>query len=376
VTGTNGKTTVAWLLAQALGRLGNDCAYIGTLGFGRPEQLGRHALTTPDCFTLHRELFGLASASAAIEVSSHGLAQDRVAGLDFEAAAVTNLSRDHLDAHGSMEAYARTKSRIVELPGLATVVLNIDDAFAAALVARVPPSVRTLRVSRRGGDAEINASIAEQGFDGLELDVRMAGARARLVSPLLGDFNAENLLVVLGLIAAAGHDLDTACASLAGCRPAPGRLEVFRRADGLSVIVDYAHTPAALERTLAVVARLGCRGEIVAVFGCGGDRDPGKRPLMGAAAAAAARVVLTDDNPRGEDPRAIVAQIRHGLRANQPFTIEHDRALAIGQAIAAAGPDDVVLVAGKGHEDTQTVGRTVRSLDDRAIVQAAVGALS
>ncbi len=372
VTGTNGKTTVAWLVAQAMAALGRDCGYVGTLGSGRPTALAPQSLTTPDCLSLHRRLRTLEVDAAAVEVSSHGLVQQRVAGLDFAAAAVTNLSRDHLDAHGSMDAYAAAKRRILALPGLRHVVLNIDDAFASSLVAQVPAGVDTLRVSARAADADVAATALERGFDGLELRVTANGARATIESSLIGDFNAENLVVALGLLLSGGIELERACEALSACRAAPGRLEAFTGASGVHVVVDYAHTPAALDRALAVVRRLGTR-EVVCVFGCGGDRDRGKRADMGRAAAAADRVVLTDDNPRSEDPAAIVADIVQGLDPAKAVTIEHDRARAIELAVAAAAPGDVVLVAGKGHETTQDRAGAARHFDDREIVRALLG---
>jgi len=366
VTGTNGKTTVAWLVAQAMQQAGRDCAYVGTLGYGRPGALAAQQLTTPDCLTLHRQLFETGAAAAAIEVSSHGLEQDRVAGLDFRSVAVTNLSRDHLDAHGSMAAYGRVKARIMDLPGVEAVVLNIDDAFAAGLVARA--GAAAICVSRRDRSADISADVDDLGLDGLSLAVTGCGSAGTIRSPLIGDFNAENLLVALGLLVAEDMPLAAACNALSDCRPAPGRLEMFAGHDGIRVAVDYAHTPAALERALEVVGTLG-NGRTICVFGCGGDRDRGKRALMGRAAGAADHVVLTDDNPRGEDPARIVDDIVAGLRAGQPVTIEHDRILAIRQAMALAAPGDVVLVAGKGHETTQVSGSRVAAMDDRRIVR-------
>ena len=374
VTGTNGKTTVTWLVARALLSLGLDCAYVGTLGWGPPDRLRKHGLTTPDCLSLHRELAVLGTDHAAVEVSSHGLVQQRVAGLDFTGAAVTNLSRDHLDAHGSMAAYAAAKRRILALPGLDFVVLNLDDDFSASLVYDVPAGARTIRVTRQPGlTAELSARVTHHGAEGLALDVGAAGYSAALRSPLLGDFNAENLLVAAGILVGAGIELPTAADALGGAPPPPGRLETFRRDDGLTAVVDYAHTPAALERVVTLLAGLRER-ELVCVFGCGGDRDRGKRAAMGRAAAAADRVVLTDDNPRNEDPAAIVAAIRDGLRADQPVVVEHDRETAIRAAIGSSSAGDIVLIAGKGHETTQVAAGVSRALDDRAIVRAALEA--
>jgi UDP-N-acetylmuramoyl-L-alanyl-D-glutamate--2,6-diaminopimelate ligase len=375
VTGTNGKTTVAYLTAQALTALGRDCGYIGTLGYGRPQSLVEHQLTTPDCFTLHRELATLASDVAALEVSSHALAQDRIAGLPIYCAAVTNLSRDHLDAHGSMENYAETKTRLVRLPSVRSVVLNYDDEFAAALTTKVSPGVRVIGATLRAAHgAEIHARATLRGLAGTDLEVSHRGSRASLRSRLVGDFNAENLLLSVGLVTAAGYDLAAACHALSQCKAAPGRMEVFGGELGPYVVVDYAHTPAALDRALATLTELE-PGSITCVFGCGGERDQGKRPMMGRAAQAADRIVLTDDNPRGEDPASIIADIRRGIDPDSVVTVEHDRVRAIEQAIERASRGDIVLIAGKGHETTQTIGRETRPLDDRAIVVAAIGAV-
>jgi UDP-N-acetylmuramoyl-L-alanyl-D-glutamate--2,6-diaminopimelate ligase len=400
VTGTNGKSTVAYLVAQAATRRGAGCGYIGTLGYGVPPELDTHALTTPDTFTLHRELAALGQAHAALEVSSHALAQDRIAGLTFGVAAFTNLTRDHLDEHGDLETYARAKARLFDRPGLRRAVLNMGDPFAARLLGRLPAGVEAIRVRLappgsvsveldRGKadvapparepalEVDLEADLEDRGLAGIALEVSGRYGRARLESPLIGDFNAENLLVALGVLVAWDMPLAGACAALEHASPAPGRLEVVG-ADPTrpTVIVDYAHTPDGLDRVLRVLDGV-CGGELWCVFGCGGERDRGKRSLMGAVAAEwADHLVLTDDNPRGEDPAAIVADIRasiDGPEARSPqayasLTIEHDRARAIALAIGAARPGDVVLVAGKGHETIQIAGDARRPFSDRDAV--------
>jgi len=373
VTGTNGKTTVAYLVAQAFGRLGRPCGYIGTLGFGVPPALSRHSLTTPDCLTLHREIATLGTAAVALEVSSHALAQDRIAGLTIRTAAFTNLSRDHLDAHGTLERYGDVKARLFERPGVEAAVLNLEDAFAANLRGRIGATVAVLGVGLHAEDADITGTLLASDLGGIELDIGGRHGRARLASRLVGDFNAENLLVALGVLVAAGRALPEACAALADCAAPAGRMERFGGGPAAPVvIVDYAHTPAALERVLAVIEPL-TPGELTCVFGCGGGRDAGKRPLMGSAAAARAdRIVLTDDNPRNEPSAAIIADIRRGIPAGASVSIEPDREAAILGAIRNARPGDVVLVAGKGHETTQDSGERIRELDDRRIVAAAL----
>jgi UDP-N-acetylmuramoyl-L-alanyl-D-glutamate--2,6-diaminopimelate ligase len=374
VTGTNGKTTVAYLLAQAMQELGTPCGYIGTLGFGVPPEIAAHALTTPDCFTLHREIAALATPHVALEVSSHALDQDRVAGLDFRTAVFTNLTRDHLDEHGDLASYGRAKTRLFTGITLRHAIVNRDDPFAQELLRAIPSSVHVLGTSVAGAaDAALVARFTARGLDGLTLDVRGAHGDAELRSSLIGRFNAENLLVTLGALLAFDVPLDDACAALAVCAPPKGRMEIHGGNGAPHVVIDYAHTPDALERVLATL-REACDGEIWCVFGCGGERDAGKRPLMGAVAARyAEHVVLTDDNPRGEDPAAIVAAIRAGLEAHPSVVVEHARDAAIARAIRAARPSDVVLVAGKGHETVQIVGDERRPFDDREAVARALG---
>jgi UDP-N-acetylmuramoyl-L-alanyl-D-glutamate--2,6-diaminopimelate ligase len=372
VTGTNGKTTVAYLTAQALG---SRCAYIGTLGYGLPPKLTRHALTTPDCFTLHREISGLRAPRVALEVSSHALAQDRIAGLSFNTAVFTNLTRDHLDEHGDFASYGRAKARLFQLPGLAHAVINVDDTFGAGLGANLPASCDLIRTTIRGmRGADLSARLQRADLDGLTLDVSGRFGSARLVSRLIGDFNAENLLAALGALLAQGMTVTDACSALGEAKPAPGRMEVLGRSRQLPwVVIDYAHTPDALRRVLSTLTSLGPR-RIVCVFGCGGDRDRGKRALMGAVAAELAdTLVLTDDNPRNEDPADIVRDIRGGLSDHPDVTVIHDRRAAIRAALERAAPGDVVLVAGKGHETEQIQGAERRPFDDRAVAAELLG---
>jgi UDP-N-acetylmuramoyl-L-alanyl-D-glutamate--2,6-diaminopimelate ligase len=374
VTGTNGKTTVAYLLAQALGAPQRPCAYIGTLGYGIPPRLTRHDLTTPDCLTLHREIAELEAPRVAMEVSSHALAQDRIAGLRFHTAVFTNLTRDHLDEHGDLASYGRAKAKLFELSGLEHAVLNANDPFAATLAAVLPPGCEALRVSTRRAPAELAAKILRADLGGLTLEVSGRFGKAKLASRLIGEFNAENLLVALGALLAQGMSLPSACAVLGAARPAPGRMEVLGGPpDGPWVVVDYAHTPDALQRVLTTLAS-AAKAELWCVFGCGGDRDRGKRPLMGGVAADLAdRLVLTDDNPRSEDPEEIVREIRAGVRAHPSVTVIHDRRAAIQTAIERAQPGDVVLVAGKGHESEQIVGAERRPFSDRDVVLEMLG---
>jgi UDP-N-acetylmuramoyl-L-alanyl-D-glutamate--2,6-diaminopimelate ligase len=371
VTGTNGKTTVAYLLAQALAEPRRPCGYIGTLGYGWPNDLVRHGHTTPDCLTLHREIAELAASRIALEVSSHALAQDRVAGLSFDTAVFTNLTRDHLDEHGDFASYGKAKLALFRRPELKHAIVNADDPFAAAVAAALPHGCELIRTSTRGAAADIAARIVRTDLSGLDLEISGRFGAGRLRSPLIGSFNAENLLAALGALMAQGMGLKGACAALGIAKPAPGRMEVLGGPPARPwVVVDYAHTPDALRRVL-VTLEAASAGELWCVFGCGGDRDRGKRPLMGAVAADLAdRIVLTDDNPRSEDPAAIVREIRTGVGDHPRVSVVHDRRAAIKMAIERARPGDVVLIAGKGHEAEQIVGRERRAFDDRAVAAA------
>jgi UDP-N-acetylmuramoyl-L-alanyl-D-glutamate--2,6-diaminopimelate ligase len=377
VTGTNGKSTVGYLVAQSMNRLGPSCGYVGTLGWGVPPRLRSHELTTPDCLTLHRELRDLKSECVAMEVSSHALAQDRVAGLVFQVAAFTNLSRDHLDAHGDLASYGRVKSRLFERPELTCAVLNLDDPFAATVRDALPPSTLCLGVTLRADpSAAVSGRIVRSSLAGLELEIEAGGNEScRLVSPLVGDFNAENILVSLGALVAWDFRLQQACDALSACSAPPGRMELLGAGPRQpAVVVDYAHTPGALARALESLRGLS-NGELWCVFGCGGERDAGKRAEMGSVVSRLAdHIVVTDDNPRGEDPDAIVAAIRAGIGDCAALVVERDRALAITRAVGRAASRDIVLIAGKGHESWQQVGDERRPFSDRQVAVEALGA--
>ncbi len=382
ITGTDGKTSTAHLIAQALDRLGAPCAYFGTIGYGRLGALAGASHTTPDAVRLQALLAAQRDAGAtacAMEVSSHALDQGRVGGVEFDVTVLTNVGRDHLDYHGTAENYAAAKRRLFECEGLKAVVLNGDDAHGAAwahaLAAAHPvilygfdnvPFSANIR-SLRGERLELHPG-------GLRMNVHTSWGNARLESRLLGRFNAYNLLAALAVLLARDKRLDAAVAALAESTTVPGRIEGFRgkRAAPL-VVVDYAHTPQALAQVLDAL-RAHTTGRLICVFGCGGDRDRGKRPLMGAAAGARAdALIVTDDNPRGEAPEAIVDEILAGLHFGASPRVIHDRALAIETAVREAGPDDVVLVAGKGHEDYQIYGDERRHFSDRAFVAKLLG---
>ncbi|MGH8295099.1 MAG: UDP-N-acetylmuramoyl-L-alanyl-D-glutamate--2,6-diaminopimelate ligase [Steroidobacteraceae bacterium] len=385
ITGTNGKTTCAWLLAQALSRCHRPAAYMGTLGFGFPGALAATANTTADAVSVHRRLAAMKALGAeavSMEVSSHALDQDRVGGVRFHTAAFTNLTRDHLDYHGTMAAYAEAKSRLFAWPGLAVRVINLDDDHGARLAGQLSGAqlVITTRASAKPvappGAKVVRALRADAAASGLALEVESSWGAAKLDVPLIGDFNAENALTVLAVLLAWDIPLAEAAAALGSCRAAPGRMEAFGGRGGAPLaIVDYAHTPDALAKALRA-ARRHCRGRLRVVFGCGGDRDPGKRPMMGRIAAELAdESVVTDDNPRSEPPEKIVREIMAGIPGRAAARVEHDRALAIRAALARSAPEDVVLIAGKGHEQYQIYGGERRPFSDQSVARAALEAM-
>ncbi|MBD8881552.1 UDP-N-acetylmuramoyl-L-alanyl-D-glutamate--2,6-diaminopimelate ligase [Rhodanobacter sp. 7MK24] len=377
VTGTNGKTSTVQLLAQALEFLGRRAATIGTLGAGLHGWLRDGERTTPDAISVHGLLAEFRDAGAthvAMEVSSHALEQGRVGAVDFEVAAFTNLTRDHLDYHGSMEAYGTAKAKLFAWPGLRAAVINSDDAFGAQLLDQLPAEVRALRVSAKGDAAgDVTAGNVVSSAEGLSFVLRTPWGAHTLRSHLLGLFNVANLLTVAACLGALGEPFERIVAALEKLQPVNGRMSRLGGHDGLPlVVVDYAHTPDALEQVLNAV-RAHCRGRLICVFGCGGERDAGKRPLMGAIAARLADVSLvTDDNPRGENGDAIVAQIVAGMGAAREYSVQRDRAAAIGQALEMAMVNDVVVIAGKGHETYQEGAAGKRPFDDMLVARAAL----
>ncbi|MCK2127087.1 UDP-N-acetylmuramoyl-L-alanyl-D-glutamate--2,6-diaminopimelate ligase [Thauera aromatica] len=367
VTGTNGKTTVSQMLASALSGLGARCGIIGTLGCGFPGELEAALNTTPDALELQRWLARFragGAAAAAMEVSSIGLDQGRVNGVRFDAALFTNLSRDHLDYHGSMEAYAQAKARLFALPGVETCVINIDDPFGMTLARRLAGEGRdvvacTVRADHAGAVAGARVLCADRlqaTAAGLRFTLHWGGREADLAVRMVAPFNVANLLAVGAALLARGVAFETVAAQLVQLTPPAGRMQVVGGEREPLVIVDYAHSPDALEKVLeALRGTVRMRGgRLVCVFGCGGDRDTGKRALMGEVARTLAdRVVITSDNPRSEDPLVIMAAIAAGSGAQAEQVV--DRAQAIGIAIGEAGAADVVLIAGKGHEPYQEI---------------------
>ena len=380
VTGTNGKTTTAFLLAQALDACGQASAYAGTLGFGRTRALRAATHTTPDCVSVHRQLAdarGLGMRNVVMEVSSHALDQGRVDAVRFRTAIFTNLTRDHLDYHPSMDDYGAAKARLFHTPGLEARVLNVGDEFGRRLAAeRDAPGELVTVATESGGPRAARFVVGRHVRTtprGLDLDVETHEGVVNFAASLVGRFNAENLLLALAALLVRGVRLDAAARALATvCAPA-GRMETFHRQGRAVAVVDYAHSPDALAQALAAL-REHCSGRLWCVFGCGGDRDPGKRPLMAAAVERFADVAfVTDDNPRTEDGDGIVADILRGFADRTRVRVIRDRAHAILTALEEARAGDVVLIAGKGHEDYQIYGSESRPYSDRAVVLQSLG---
>jgi UDP-N-acetylmuramoyl-L-alanyl-D-glutamate--2,6-diaminopimelate ligase len=371
VTGTNGKTSVAFYTADLLTRAGHPAGYGGTLGWGFGSRRRRTSLTTEDAVTLQRRLAELVDDGArfvALEVSSHALDQHRTDGVDFDVAVFTNLTRDHLDYHGTMERYGAAKARLFEGSTLRHAVVNVDDAFGRGIAARLPARVKCIRYGS-GTDADVRYHDVVFGDAGMEGTLTTPWGRARIDVPLIGDFAFGNVAAATAAACAAGASFARVADAAHALTAPPGRMQLVRRAGAPSVIVDYAHTPDALAKALAAV-RHHTRGRVLCVFGCGGDRDRGKRPLMAAAVEAGAdAAIVTSDNPRSEDPAAIAADVERGFAHRIPVTTVLDRERAIAHAIADARPGDVVLVAGKGHEDYQEVAGVRRPFSDIGTVE-------
>ena len=380
ITGTNGKTTVAHLCTQASAHLGKSAAYIGTLGIGPLDALEPSGMTTPDALTLQAALAGMRARgveAVALEASSHALAQDRLAGTRIHTAVFTGLGHDHLDYHPDLAHYKASKARLFRQPELTWAVINADDPAGATMRETLAPAVRCLHFSRTGrrpslrpGDRFLALREAQYRADGSTLTIDTGDECVPVESRLVGDFNAENLLATLGVMITQGHALDAIRESLQAVQPVRGRLETFAVPGLPRVIVDFAHSPDSLERVLTVVRSFTPR-RLVCVFGCGGERDATKRPLMGAVAGRLAdAVVITDDNARGEDPAAIAREILAGIPDSSEVCVIHDRAEAIEFALSHATAEDIVLVAGKGHEATQEIAGVSRAFSDQAVISA------
>ena len=377
VTGTSGKTSTTQLIAQAWTRLGVTCGTIGTLGAGLYGKEVATGFTTPLVLETHElfvELRAAGASAVVMEVSSHALEQGRVDGVRFDIGVFTNLTRDHLDYHGDMASYGAAKARLFQRPELKVGVINIDDAFGRELAAKLPSHVRAITTSAHGdAAADIAAEALVLDARGIAFELRIGDRRQCIQSPLLGRFNADNLLAVAGVLHAQGRDFDTIVGLLPQLLPVAGRMNRLGGDGRLPlVVVDYSHKPDPLEQALdSLHAHL--KGRMVCVFGCGGERDRGKRPQMARIAEdKAGLVVVTDDNPRNEDGDTIVHDIVLGFLHPEQVIVERDRRRAIDFAIGESGPDDIVLIAGKGHETYQDVRGVKHPFDDLAVARGAL----
>ena len=369
ITGTNGKTTCTQLLAQLFGFLEQTSGVVGTLGYGvvKPDTstLVSTGMTTPDAVTVQSilaELKDLGVRQVAMEVSSHSLTQGRVQAVHFDTAIFTNLSQDHLDYHGSMAAYAKAKASLFQSPGIRCAIINIDDAVGSDIANNIRSDAELYRYSLRNEQAEIHTTEISLTSGGIAAQLVTPWGRGRLESRLLGEFNLSNLLAIVAAACMQGFALSDVLAAVPRLEPIPGRMEQVEPAGRPQVVVDYAHTPDALEQVLKAL-RMHCKGKLWCVFGCGGDRDQGKRPLMGEVATRLAdHVIITSDNPRSEPAMQIIEAIAAGCDGDVKIRV--DRAEAIEYAVVRAEPEDTVLLAGKGHETTQLIGDTQLPFSD------------
>ncbi|MEW5887508.1 MAG: UDP-N-acetylmuramoyl-L-alanyl-D-glutamate--2,6-diaminopimelate ligase [Pseudomonadota bacterium] len=386
VTGTNGKTSVSQWIARAFAALERKCGVIGTLGAGFPDRLSESLNTTPDALTLHQMLrrFRAEGAQAvAMEVSSIGLDQGRVNGVHFDIAVFTNLTRDHLEYHGSMGAYAEAKKKLFAWPRLKSAVLNVDDPVGREIfehlrdsgVRRIGYSLASHHLGLQAGDMLLAVRGLNLTGAGLRFSVSTPVGEAAIAVPMVGEFNAANLLAVLGTLLASNIPLERAAWAINRLTPPPGRLQTAGGTGTPLAVIDYAHTPDALEKALAALRPTAKArgGRLICVFGCGGERDPGKRPLMGEVAVDHAdKVIITSDNPRGEDPERILDDVARGTGARAARIV--DRAEAIRRAIQEADARDVVLIAGKGHEAYQEIAGRRLPFSDLEQAAAALAA--
>ncbi len=370
VTGTNGKTTCCYLLAQTFANMGMQSAVIGTLGYGPIDRLQPTSHTTPDAISVHRQLAELRDAGVTqvcMEVSSHALDQGRVNGVRFYSTLFTNLSHDHLDYHGDMQTYGFAKQRLFTDFASELAVINANDELGSNLL----DVANSGFIVSYGKSGDVAAEDVQAAHEGLRFHVEANGVDFEISSALIGLVNVPNLELVVATLLSLSTPIEEIQTLVADLKPAPGRMDLISTAGAAKVVVDYAHTPDALEKALQSV-REHCNGQLWCVFGCGGDRDQDKRPIMGQIAAANAdRLIVTNDNPRSEDPEFIAQQIASELDSGVSIIL--DRAAAIKAAISEASTDDWILVAGKGHESTQTIGEEVLPFSDIEQVAAALG---
>lgn len=376
VTGTNGKTSFTHLMSDALGANEINCGLIGTMGHGRPGALKNPGLTTPPAVELQRRLNDLVSDGcevAVLEASSHGIVQHRLSGCAVDIAVLTNITHDHLDYHKTMEAYRAAKEQLFHLPGLRSAVVNRDDDYAEALISRLPDAVDCIDFSMaESSAAKVWLEQVSMHAQGMRISLVCLDERVKAEVPLFGSFNVQNVLAVAATLVAMGWSGAEIERALVRLRPVAGRMEVLRDAGKPTVIVDYAHTPDALEKVLAAIREHYPVGRLITVFGCGGDRDSAKRPIMGEIASRLSdHVIVTSDNPRSEDPLLIIEHIVAGV--NGDYSVQADRAAAIHEALSGAEEDDIVLIAGKGHEDYQELATGRVRYSDFDVIDEAFG---
>ena len=378
ITGTNGKTTTAWWLAQALAKLNRKCGVVGTLGIGRPGAMVFNGLTTPDPVLLQQQLRRFVDegfTACAIEASSIGIAEQRLGATHLQVAVLTNFTQDHLDYHGSMHAYWAAKESLFNWPGLQSAVINVDDAKGRALCLKLKATSMDVWTVAIDEPARLQAEAIDQQAGALRFVVVEGTERREVTTSAIGLYNVSNLLGVIGTLRALGVSLEDAAKACSDLAAVPGRLNTLNQAGKPMVVIDYAHTPDAIEKVLVALQSVARArgGQLWCVFGCGGDRDASKRPLMAATAQKNAdQIVVTSDNPRSENPAAIISQILLGLTHSESVRVQADRALAIAEAVASAQPADVVLLAGKGHENYQEVLGIKHSFDDMHHAQTAL----
>ena len=389
ITGTNGKTSCSHFISQGLSAMGTRCGVIGTLGYGtlthldgglsspalpgllKPTSPGG-GLTTPGPIDLQKHLAYLVNDSCtavALEASSHGLEQGRLNGTQIDVAVFTNMTRDHLDYHKDFEGYQKAKQKLFAWEGLKTAIVNRDDEFGQELCETVSKEVEVFSTSISSSEADIYCRDIQLDADGLSIDVSSPWGEASIKSSLVGRFNAHNLLSTLGVLGSQGHVFEEIISAISNIGMVKGRMEVIRYKNRTTVVIDYAHTPDALDKALQAI-REHYGGELWCVFGCGGDRDKGKRPQMGEIASTLAdHVMITDDNPRSESSAIIADDIVKGLVPGTDVQIETDRRTAIWKVLSDASPGDVVLIAGKGHEEYQEVSGKRLAFSDHQVVR-------
>lgn len=380
ITGTNGKTTTAWWLAQALGKLNRKCGIVGTLGIGLPDALVFNGLTTPDPVLLQQQLRRFADdgfAACAIEASSIGITEQRLNATHLNVAVLTNFTQDHLDYHGSMQAYWAAKESLFNWSGLQSAIINVDDAKGRALSVKLKASNIDVWTVGINESASLQAKAIEQHAEGQTFVVVEGVEQQTVYARAIGLYNVSNLLGVIGALRALGLSLEHAAHACCNLPAVPGRLNTLSQAGKPLVVIDYAHTPDALDKVLLALQPVAQArgGRLWCVFGCGGDRDASKRPLMAATVQKNAdQIVVTSDNPRRENPAAIISQILLGLTHSESVRVQTDRALAIADAVVSAQPNDVVLLAGKGHENYQEIDGIKHPFHDLDHAQKALDA--